>query len=500
MKHCYLSRSSSPIQNGFGRCWKSREREQGLMVVLEEQIEMGLPLVEGARVETLAAPTLMSVGRAVSAFLNGEGGAVMLGTDGQQVIGVPEASTFAEKLRRDLAQELSPAASVSVTPLDLEGQTCLIVDVPAGSAPPYVYRDAIYMRNGATTERASARQLSALVQRRYQEPTRWERLPALGFGLADLDTDEVARTVQESSARRGQQLGGGLASTLGQWGLAEGEQPLNSAVVLFGLHSARRYPQLRVRAAHFAGDDQTILLDSRVLEGTAFALLEEAMAFLTRALSVASTLPAQGLTRTDTPAYPWPSVREGLVNALVHRDYAAYDGSLSVSVYPDRLEIWNPGSLPPGWTAADLKAGHVSRPHNPDIAHVFFLRGLVERLGIGGRRIVSACVEAGLPEPEWEMRGGGVLLTLRQAPASRPGPMRHSLEKSFGSLPKRAQVFIRETVPGTMFRRQDYGQRFPNVSERTVRNDLVRLTSQGYISPIGTGPSSAYLRTDLLPE
>lgn len=470
------------------------------MAVLEEQTGRGVPLVEGERVEMLAAPTLKSVGSAVSAFLNGKGGSIILGTDGQQVIGVPEASAFAEKLQRDLAQELSPAASVSVTPLEWAGRACLIVDVPAGSAPPYVYRDAIYMRNGAKTERADARQLSALVQRRYQEPTRWERLPALGFGLTDLDTEEVARTAQESSARRGQELKGELVSALGQWGIAEGEQPLNSAVVLFGLHPARRYPQLRVRTAHFAEDDQAKLLDSRVLEGTAFALLEEAMAFLTRALPVASALPVQGLTRTDTPAYPWPAVREGLVNALVHRDYAAYDGSVSISVYPDRLEIWNPGSLPPGWTAADLKAGHVSRPHNPDIAHVFFLRGLVERLGIGGRRIVSACLDAGLPEPEWEIRGGGVLLTLRQAPARRTAPLRLSLEKSFSSLPDRVQAFVRETSPGTLFTRQDYERRFPDVSERTVRNDIARMTSLGYVSPVDAGPRSAYLRTALLPE
>lgn len=318
------------------------------MAVLEAQIGLDITQGESERVEMLAAPTVDRVGPVVSAFLNGEGGVIILGADGDRVAGVPQAAAFAAALRHDLAQHLSPAASVSVTPQEWDGQTCLIVDVPSGSAPPYVYRDAIYVRVGVSTVRADAQQLSALVLRRFREPTRWERLPALGFGLGDLDRDEVARTVLQGAARRGEVLGADLTAVLALLGLAEGEQPLNSAVVLFGLHPARRYPQLRVRTAHFAGDDQAKLLDSRVLEGTAFALLEEAMAFLTRALPVSSALPVQGLTRTDVPPYPWSAVREGLVNALVHRDYAAYDGSVSISVYPDRLEIWNPGSLPLG--------------------------------------------------------------------------------------------------------------------------------------------------------
>src|SRR5204862_3694916 len=95
------------------------------------------------------------------------------------------------------------------------------------------------------------------------------------------------------------------------------------------------------------------------------------------------------------------------------RDYAAFDGGVSISIYSDRIEIWNAGLLPEGMSMDDLKHGNVSRPQNPDIAHVFFLRGFIERVGIGGRRIVTEWLEAHLLEPTWELRAGGVLLTLR---------------------------------------------------------------------------------------
>ena len=87
------------------------------------------------------------------------------------------------------------------------------------------------------------------------------------------------------------------------------------------------------------------------------------------------------LYRLDRPAYPWPAVREAIVNALVHRDYSAFDGGMSLAIYDRRIEFWNSGHLPDEMTVDDLRIAHPSRPTNPDIAQVCFLYGLMERLG-----------------------------------------------------------------------------------------------------------------------
>ena len=93
---------------------------------------------------------------------------------------------------------------------------------------------------------------------------------------------------------------------------------------------------------------------------------------------------AQRITR---PTFPSNSLEEGIVNALVHRDYASSSGSVSVSVYPDRLEIRNSGRLPKGLTAKMREmAQHASILINPDISHIFYLRGLTERVVRGTSR------------------------------------------------------------------------------------------------------------------
>jgi len=101
------------------------------------------------------------------------------------------------------------------------------------------------------------------------------------------------------------------------------------------------------------------------------------------------------------------------VNAFAHRDYSDSSGGITIQIYPTRLEIWNSGSLPTGITPASLVKGHLSVLRNPDIAHVLYLRGLMEKLGRGSVLILRDCKERGLPEPKWTSEeNAGVTLTF----------------------------------------------------------------------------------------
>ena len=177
------------------------------------------------------------------------------------------------------------------------------------------------------------------------------------------------------------------------------------------------------------------------------------------------------------------------MNALVHRDYAAYSGGLSVALYPNRLEVWNSGALPEGMSPADLKTARVSRPHNPDIAHVFFLRGLVERWGIGTRRIVEECRAAGLPDPRWEEVGGGVRLSLF---------LRHAESAVLDEINPRMAALLETSSPGEHFTSADYAKRFArDVTDRSARADLNRLVELGFLDREGQGRTTRYLRTEV---
>ena len=449
---------------------------------------------ESERVEFKSVPSkLDGIGQTICAFLNTRGGTLIVGVDDRgQITGVKSAVQEAEKIQRDLLEKISPKAAWSVNVDEVDGKKLILVDVPQGLEKPYIYRDRIFVRRGAQTVVAVGTEITGLIDRRHAEGSRWERLPALGFEIDDLDKSEILQTAKEAQERRLYPFADPSKPLriLEQLGLASGGMLLNSAVILFGKNLARRFPQIRIRAARFKGESLTSFTDNRTFEGHAFALIEKIESFLRTHIPIESELPKKGVRRSDTPAYPWPALREGMLNAIVHRDYAAFDGGLSVGIHDDRIEFWNSGSLPEGITVESLKGPHPSRPHNPDIANVFFLRGFIERWGIGARQIVNQCREAGLPEPEWKTEGGGITLTIRLKTA--PEGKTRGIE-----LNARQIALLKRLEPEEIMNPGDYftsvaGQ----VKERRARTDLLELTDAGYLRRVGRGPSTVYVRTE----
>jgi len=125
----------------------------------------------------------------------------------------------------------------------------------------------------------------------------------------------------------------------------------------------------------------------------------------------------EGLQRIETYPVPEPA-REAVLNAVVHKDYAS-GIPIQISVYPDRLMIWNLGELPADWTVDKLLAKHASIPFNPDVAGVFFRMGMIESWGRGIERMLDACRAAGTPEPELRYEHTGLWVTFSFRPEHR---------------------------------------------------------------------------------
>ena len=105
------------------------------------------------------------------------------------------------------------------------------------------------------------------------------------------------------------------------------------------------------------------------------------------------------------------ALREAVLNAVIHKDYSTA-APIQISVYDDKLMLWNPGQLPPHWTVAKLKAKHSSQPFNPDIANAFFRVGQIETWGRGIERILEACRQAGLQEPAIDYERTGLWINF----------------------------------------------------------------------------------------
>jgi ATP-dependent DNA helicase RecG len=442
-------------------------------------------LAESERVELKTGRVKPEViGRDVCAFANAQGGTILVGvTQSGRLVGVPERNRFIERLRNLIGAHLSPQVSVSIVPLDIEGKDLVAIDVPQGSSRPYTWNRTIYVRVDEKVKEADGAAIISMLS----TPSffHWERHGAFGIEVDDIDDAELRRAWEDAYDRQFDSKGmgkwPGVLEALQRFNMVDSGQICNGGLVLFGKTPAVRLPQTRVRAVAYRDEQGNALIDNRSYAGHAFSLVEAMMQFLKEHVPIQSQIPRDRLQRHEEPALPFVALREAVLNAVQHRDYEALDGGISLVVRPTGVELWNSGTLPTGMTVDDLKTGHHSRPHNPGIAHVFFLRGFVERIGSGSTRMVEECRRAGLPDPNWSQDSGGVSVTFRR------GLVSSDLNERQRTIAQ--SLRFHETITAA-----EYREKF-RVSERQARSDLSDMAERGYVRRIGAGRATQYERT-----
>jgi len=449
-----------------------------------------------------------SIAKTVCAFLNTKGGTVFYGVDSNgKIVGIEDAESHAKQLHTFLMEEITPKSLFSVTVDEEEGKNILSIEVPEGKDRPYVYKGTVYVRYGSQTRTADSATLRNMVQAKSVESERWELRPSVAMEEDDLDKAEIFRTGEEARVTGMVSFSNpdDAISVLQGLSMYSSKGFTQAADVLFSINPGIRHPQTRVRATRYNTDKGAgKYLDNRVFQGPLVQVLNEVLAFISRNIAVISLLPEDQLRRQDRPEYPMSALREGLVNAFAHRDYSGFSGGLAVSIYPSRIEIWNSGHLPDGLKPGDLCKNHPSLPTNPDIAHVFYLRGLMERVGRGTQKIINACREYVLPAPRWTDQPTGVTLTLYSArgfakqDADPNTDQNIALNMDWSFVPNARQGALLNALSfGEEIRPGDYQERFAHeVSERQARRDLKELENAGFFTRIGGGPETRYRRTN----
>jgi len=118
-----------------------------------------------------------------------------------------------------------------------------------------------------------------------------------------------------------------------------------------------------------------------------------------------------GLFRRTIPHYDEVVIRELMANALVHRPYTQR-GDIFINLYPDRLQVVNPGRLPLGVTPQNIL--HASMSRNPNLARVFYDLKLMEREGSGYDRMYEVQLVQGKEPPEVVEGADSVIVTVRK--------------------------------------------------------------------------------------
>jgi len=425
----------------------------------------------------------------ICGMLNGSGGRVLIGVTPEGRI---TGQAVSDKTIREVAevlQKFEPPTSIAQFRLNVaDNKEVLVLEaIPNPESRPYVFDGRPYQRIGSTTSTMPQTTYQRLLNERSHTRIRWENQPADGYDMANLDSEEILRTVRFGivAGRLSESTGSDIPDILERLGLLRGSCPNQAAVVLFGTRFIPDYPQCQLRLARFRGVNKSEFLDQRQIEGHAFHLLEEAMLFLRRHLPVAGRIIPGLFEREDEPLFPLEALREALVNAFCHRDYTIIGGAVSLAIFDDRLEIWSDGTLPFGLKPEDLKRDHASRPRNPIIAQVFYLRGMIERWGRGTQKIVELCVKAGHPEPEFGEQAGSVWVRFLPSGYIAPHRVAHDLTE-------RQREILQTLASGKMALREIFSALSHPPSLRTLRDELYHLKRIGLLDTRGYGRGATW--------
>lgn len=314
----------------------------------------------------------------VIAFANTDGGTIYIGIeDDGTVIGIENIDKTMLSITNMIRDSIHPDVTLftDVSMIDIEEKTVIRIDILRGTERPYYIKgkgirpEGIYVRQGASSVPASHAAIVKMIKEtssdNFEEAISIEQ--TLSFSKADEAFRNHSISFDDNNKR-----------TLGL--IRHDGLYTNLALLL-----SDQCPH-SIKAARFQGTDKAIFTDRVEISGSVFQQMDEAYEYLQKNNRVSSEF--KGLERVDHLDYPEEALREALVNAVVHREYAI-PGPVLISIFDDRIEITALGGLTKELSLDDIMLG-VSVLRNKKLGDIFYRLKLIEAYGTGIEKIMRS--------------------------------------------------------------------------------------------------------------
>ncbi|KAF0092036.1 MAG: putative transcriptional regulator [Fusobacteria bacterium] len=314
----------------------------------------------------------------IIAFANTSGGSIYIGVrDDSKIIGVDNPDFVMQQISNSLRDSIRPDI-LMFTNIDLlteEDKKVIRITINQGIKKPYYLKEkglrptGVYVRNGTTSAPASEDAIRMMIK--ISDGESFETNRSLVQELTFVSAQEEMK-IRDTEFTAIQMKNLGIISSdeiFTNMGLLISDQCTHS-----------------IKFAVFQGTDKLIFKDRKELTGSIFNQLTQAYKTIDFYNGTKATF--HDLLRTDDRDYPEEAVRESLLNAIIHRDYA-FSGSTYINLYSDRLEIISLGGLVSGLSIEAVMMG-ASQPRNEKLANLFYRMKLIEAYGTGISKIISS--------------------------------------------------------------------------------------------------------------
>jgi len=415
--------------------------------------------------------------KTVVAFANGTGGRIYIGVnDDRTVTGIREEPfDLEEKLSSIIYDSISPIPNVFFQTTAFENKVIFIIRILPGANKPYYLKklgpeDGIFVRIGSTNRKADF-QVSAALRRQARNISLDQEIDP-SFNCDILDRRLLEKFIELRGLKTKPTLDYFIKIKAAQR-YDRTRHPTIGGILLFCSTLPDEYSYAKFRVSRFKAENRADLINSITIDDGLLAMPEKIMDFVR--LYMEKRVEISALLRKEDYDIPLPAIREGILNAICHRDYSITGADNKLDIFSDRIEITSPGTLPLGITLQDLGEG-ISEVRNRLIVKIFREAGYIEQLGTGIIRIKEACRKNSLPKPRFEETGNFFKATIFRARLT----LSPDLEDVYDLIKQGIPLGSKE-IAGKL-----------NIHQNTVLKRVRQLEEKGLIYKQGSGPRVRY--------
>lgn len=491
--------------------------DDDLQVAIERMRLAGTDLA-GYEMKSAAGGFPKSTADSISAFANTSGGAIVFGiVEGKGFHAVRDLDVkMIQSGCAHAARELvEPPQAVDIRVLEFEGCPVVVVNVqgaPVREKPVYVKKlglaNGSYVRTGDGDHKMSRYEIDRFIENQ-QRVARNDIAIVPDATLADLDESLLAGWLANArTTTLDRSIGAGDEDLMANRRVVAADdegvlRPTLAGLLALGRYPQMFYPRLNIVFTSYPssrkgepGASGARFVDTVNIEGPIPEMVVNAVRAVSRNMKHGAVV--RGSVREDVPDYPLAAIREAVANALIHRDYSpdSQGTPVTIDLYPDRLEVSNPGGLFGAMTIDKLGSSGATASRNQFLARILEdvpytdfdgrTGRVVENRGSGYPTIDRELKAASLESPIVDSTLDGFVFEIRNTKLAEGGPQ--------GRVGMVAEAAIREYLSKRDSASAAEIALVLGVSPKTARMRLNALIDEGVVEAIGakTSPKRAY--------
>ena len=446
----------------------------------EEEIKKLIEKGESRNLEFKESLSLKNeIGESVSAFSNGCGGIILIGvSDLGKVSGLEIGKMTIESLANFIKQNTDNSVYSDILVARVEGKDIIVMKIKEQGEKPIFFRGDAYVRVGKSNHKLSASEIRKLAKEGSK--SYWDGRICEDSKLSDFKENKIDWYLEQREKHRNisKEIRIPRNQFLENIKAVKNNKPTNAGILFFSSETLKFISQAQLRLVRINGVNvYDNILDRLDCSGTLWEMVRQAEEFLKKHINFMGFRTEKSFQREDRFDIPIESLRELIINALIHRDYET-TADVRMFIFDDRIEIINPGHFPEGVTPRKP----VHKPVNKVLSQYMYDIGLIEKYGSGIVMVRNSLKENGNKDLEYNFNEIETKTIVYSQVYGKD--LKKDLEKDLESLTENQKIIIIEMKKNSKVT-QEQLSKIININEKNIRNNISKLKEKSLLRRVG---------------